>query len=315
MLGKGPLIPYTYKAEGGLRSYVWDRAISHSIGGDAEDGFLLPYHAILDRAAQDDSLDPREFVAAAPGDRRMEFSYAGEHVTHDGGIAALLSVRASLERCRVVSGISVDPMLEWVDATLGELWKLRGPTPGLGAVLAAFGFLRANAVAHHVVEAVGENANPWPYFDALVDDPEPLPRQLLAGFTPMIRAAWRNVRDNDPDRRALVELLARFELTAEQATRLYRPEARNDAGISCTDQEILENPYILYERDRISLESVSVWTVDGGVFPVAAVRRSTLFERSSVTDHLDARRIRSLTVEVLERAALDGQTLQSQAVW
>jgi hypothetical protein len=307
----GPLVPYDYNDKPGLRSYVWDRAVSHSIRPAGGDGFLLPYHDMLARAAEDDSLDLQQFVAAAPADRRIEFSYAGEHLTHDGALAALLACRESLERWKEHSTVSVDPMLEWIDGRLGELWKLRGPTPGLGAVLAAFGFDRANALAYHVTEATGENESPWPYFDALVEDPSPLPLELAKGFTPVIRNTWRTVLADKPERRALIELLARFELTTEQATRFYRIESREPAGLQFTDAELLANPYLLFELDRSRLDAVSIWTVDRGVFPAAAVRdKHPLPPLSAVDDNLDERRIRGLTVAVLEGSAVDGHTLQ-----
>jgi ATP-dependent exoDNAse (exonuclease V) alpha subunit len=311
----GPLVPYAYSSKEGLRSYVWDRAVSHSIRNNGGEGFLLPYDAILERASEDDTLDLQQFVAAAPPDRRSEFSYAGEHVTHDGAIAALLACRDSFERWRQHSSTSVEPMLEWVDARLGELWKLRGPAPGLGAVLAAFGFARANALAYHVVDNVGENESPWPYFDRLMDDPSPLPLELVKELDPMIRNTWRNVREEKPERRALIELLSRFELTTEQADRFFRTEEREALGIDCTDADLLANPYLIYEDDRIRREGVSVWTVDRGVFPAPVVReKHPMSPPTAVNDRFDARRIRALTVSVLEGAAISGHTISGHTL-
>jgi AAA domain/UvrD-like helicase C-terminal domain len=309
----GPLVPYDYTEAEGLRSYVWDRAISHSVRPNGSDGFLLPYHEILGQAAEDESLNPSDFIAPAPPDRRGEFSYAGEHVTHDGAIAALLSIRESLERWKPRSSVSVDRMLEWVDARLGELWTLRGPAPGLGVVLAAFGIARANAIARQLVEQVGENESPWPALDSIMEDPTPLPLELVKHLTPMIRNTWRNVRDTKPERRALLELLARFELTQDQATRLFVSEERAAAGIECSDKDFLENPYLLYEHERGQPDGISVQTVDRGVFPAPVVReRHPLPGESAVDDPLDGRRIRALTVAVLEDAAVDGHTVQSR---
>jgi hypothetical protein len=309
----GPLVPYDYTGAEGLRSYVWDRSISHSIRTDGADGFLLPYGEILRQAGEDESLNPADFVAPAPLDRRGEFSYAGEHVTHDGAIAALLAIRESLESWKPHSTASVDSKLDWVDARLGELWSLRGPAPGLGAVLAAFGIARPNAIARHVIEMSGENESPWPLLDSIMDDPTPLPLELAKHLTPMIRNTWRNVRDSNPDRRALLELLARFELTQDQAARLFVTEERTLAGIACTDEEILSNPYLLYEHERGQPDGVSVWTIDRGVFPVPVVReKHPLPERSAVDDALDGRRIRAVTVSVLEESATDGHTVQSR---
>jgi hypothetical protein len=312
VLELGPLVDYVAQP-GELNSYVWDRAVVHSIRPQGAEGFLLPYAEILARAAEDESLDPSEFVAVAPDDRRAEFSYAGEHVTHDGAIAALLSCKSVLERWAPHSATSVEPALQWIDARLGELWTLRGPTPGLGAVLAAHGFEHANFLAAEVVNQLNENESPWPLLDSLLADPTPLPFELVKRLTPMKRNVWANIKETKPERRALLELLARFELTAEQATRFWLPESREDASIDCADGDLLANPYLLYELDRRSPDSISLLTVDRGVFPVPAIRSAhPLPPPSAVDDALDARRLRSLTVGVLEEAAEDGHTLRSR---
>ena len=97
VLHVGPSVEYGYSSAGKYRSYVWDRAVQHSVRPSPGDGFLLPYHELLERAMLDDSIDLRSCAAIAPTDRRTEFSYAGEHVTHDGAIAAFLSCREALE--------------------------------------------------------------------------------------------------------------------------------------------------------------------------------------------------------------------------
>lgn len=312
VLELGPLVDYVAQP-GELNSYVWDRAVVHSIRPHGSEGFLLPYAEILARSAEDESLDLSEFVAVPPKDRRAEFSYAGEHVTHDGAIAALLSCKAVLERWASHSTTSLEPTLQWIDSCLGELWTLRGPTPGLGAVLAAHGFEHAHSLAAEVTNRLGENESPWPLLDSLLADPEPLPFELAKRLSPMKRAAWANIKDTKPEARALLELLARFEITPAQATRFWLSENRHDAGIDCTDADLLENPYLLYELDRRSPEPISLLTVDRGVFPAPVVRSAhPLPPPSAVDDALDARRMRSLAVGVLEDAAEEGHTLRSR---
>ena len=51
-----------------------------------------------------------------------------------------------------------------------------------------------------------------------------------------------NIKETKPERRALLELLARFEITAEQATRFWLPENREVADIDHTDANLLANP-------------------------------------------------------------------------
>jgi hypothetical protein len=94
----GPATEYKYSetGKGKLRSILWERMVHHSIRPDFQDGFLLPYHAAVERATEDPDFDPASIAALAPSDRIDEFSFATEHVTHDGAIAGLLSLAASL---------------------------------------------------------------------------------------------------------------------------------------------------------------------------------------------------------------------------
>ena len=52
---------------------MWERPIQHSIRPDAANrghfvgGIVLPYHAILEFAAEDDTLDPAEFLGLRAG--------------------------------------------------------------------------------------------------------------------------------------------------------------------------------------------------------------------------------------------------------
>ena len=310
VIGTGESIEYNYTAPG-YRSYVWDRAVLHSVRPSFDDGFLLPYAELLEAVALDDTIDLRACTAVAPADRRIEFSYAGEHVTHDGAIAALLNCREALENAKKHLAAPVGGSLAWIDARLGDLWSLRGPTPGLGAVLGAFGVTQANLLAYQLQDRLGENEDPWPLLDQLMEDPSSLGERADLYLTRTTRDKWRAVRDKRPERRALIELLGRFELTTEQATRFLIPEERERAGIECTDEQLLRNPYLLYELDRAAQEPVSVLTADRGTFPNQRVRaKHPLPELSRLDDPTDRRRVRALAVAALEDAAVDGHTLQ-----
>ena len=164
----GPLVPYTYSGPGKLRSYVWDRSVEHSVRPGFEDGFLLPYHELLTRSADGESIDLRSCTAICPEDRRAEFSYAGEHVTHDGAIAALLNCQNAIEHSEPFVTAPTGLMLTWINARLGELWSLRGPTPGLGAALNAFGVEKGHMLAYELASLLAENESPWALLDGLM---------------------------------------------------------------------------------------------------------------------------------------------------
>ena len=232
--------------------------------------------------------------------------------THDGAIASLLACAESLRKATGVLPGPWDRCLQWIDARLGELWTARGPCPGLGAALSAFGLESATFVARALVEKAGDNADPWPLVESMFAEPsEVLPAPLAKGIGKTLAAKWSRLPD---ERRALLKLVSRFDLTREQTTTLYVQEERAKAGIDATDKAILANPYLLYELTRLTRDPVSVWTVDRGVFPDAVIReKHPLPEPSALDAGTDARRVRALSVKVLEDAAAAGSTLLPQA--
>lgn len=305
---------YQYAKKDGIRAYIWDRPVQHSIRPDFKDGFLMPYRGILDRAEADPTFDTSRYVAYAPDDRGIEFSYASEHVTHDGAIAGLLSCKASLEKCRSVVNEPVDRMLKWIDVQLGRLWKLRGPYPGLGAALTAFGVEHGSFLGYEIASQLDENTDPWPLVDKVFHNPAILPTELASQITTELQKKWKEISARKPKRLDLLKLIARFEVTAEQATCYYVPEEREGAGIVCNDEDLLKNPYLLYEFDRVSSEPISAWTVDRGMFPVSTLRdKHPLIKPSKLTGPTDSRRVRALAISQLEVAAGEGHTLQPRA--
>ena len=116
------------------------------------------------------------------------------------------------------------------------------------------------------------------------------------------------------ERRALLKLLSRFDISTEQARRFYDSMEREKAGIEATDAEILDNPYLLYELDRFSPNAIALSIIDRGVFPDEIVReKHPLPERSSLKDDpVENRRVRAIVVSALEQAASEGNTLMPQ---
>lgn len=306
-----PAMEYRYSTrdlDGKVRSMLWEIVTQHSIRPDSKDGFLLPYHEALKLAEEDPGVDPAEFVAFSPDDRLLEFSHASQLVTHDGAIAALLACAESLRKASRLPGYSTKEPLRWIDERLGELWKARGPCPGLGAALSAFGLDLGTFVAQSISEEAGDNANPWPLVDQAMTDPAShLPAELAEGIGRTMRAKWTRL---SKQRRALLELISRFEITSEQAKTLYVKEERARARILESDSDILGNPYLIYEATRLTQDPVSIWTVDRGVFPPDIVRQKhPLPEPSALDAGTDARRVRAFSIELLEDAASGGSTL------
>jgi ATP-dependent exoDNAse (exonuclease V) alpha subunit len=230
----------------------------------------------------------------------------------------LLSVKQALISYNERFGGEWAPQLKWIDQRLGELWNLRGPYPGLGSILCVMGVAHGYQLAYHCWEAAGENGDPWPVLAGLVKSPKALPGDLKAqvtGFTD----TWKYLSsERGAKRLTLAKLLARFDLSYEQAARWWDPAARNTAKLRLANEEIsdvdiLKNPYILYECDRLQPKPIAFRTIDQGAFPEKPVENAhPIPAPSAMTGPVDGRRLRAATAAVLEQAATDGDTLLSR---
>lgn len=299
-----------YRREGeGLAGMVWERPIQHSIRPKGKDGFLMPYLELLSHAQGDSSLDMERYTAKAPDEHWDEFSYGSELVTHDGAIAALLSMETVLQRMQDELGISTDWQREWIHTELVRLWKVRGPFPGLGAVLTAFGLQRGVFVAHVLQEKAGVNADPWSQVDEAFKSPATLLPQVLRADVRELASTWNGLQS---ERRQYLKLISRFELTVVQAENLYEEISRKKQGWGGTDKEILANPYRIYEVSWHDPVGIKLLAVDRGVFPDDSVRlMHPLDEPSRLESAVDLRRVRAFCIAALEQAASGGHTLLS----
>lgn len=302
------VIPYVQSAAG-FGSVLWERVVRHTVRPDMSDGFLLPYQELLRQATEDPSLDPSEFAVFVPDGFTAQFSYATEHVSHDAALSLLLELDRTVERLSARVSGTWGPVRQWLSERVAEVWQSRGPCPGLGAALTAFGVPEGTLLAFAAQGELQENADPWPLVDRWFRDPSLHP-QASARIAKPLSQMWAKIPES---RRDLLRLLSRFSLTIEQATRLYQETERAKAGIAVTDAELLANPYLVYERGRLALDPVAVSAVDRGVFPDDQIRKShPLPETSRVEGELDPRRARALIIDTLETAAVNGHALRAQ---
>jgi hypothetical protein len=297
-----------------LRGILWERLVTHSLRPDQKDGFLLPYREVLEAAEKNGSIRPSDYAVQVPDEHWDEFSYASAHVTSDAAIQLLLDSAGVLHRVSSVLEGSWTRQLAWIDQQLNALWRMRGPYPGFGSALRAFGLEHGTLIAHAIglrVEVPESIAgDPWDELDRVMDNPGLLPIEVARTIGAGYRLAWKQLA---AERRELLKLLSRFALTPEQAERFFEPSVRQKAGIETTDSQLLGNPYLLYEADRGRLDSVPVTTIDRGLFPDSIIaERYPVPAPSAQDDAVDRRRVRALIVDALEEAASAGHTLQPE---
>ena len=304
----GELLEYKYPAKySGHRSYPWDRCIEHTLRPDDPDGgFLLPYHEILEHVQGHNSdIDLHDFVAVAP--EFAQFAFGSELVEHDTAIDALLSIAESLRKSRDLLGQPFDEELSWVDGEISRIWDMRGAFPGMGPILSAIGIESGNTLAWEIEKYIlnkdGDllKINPWDIFEESINDPQRhFGYRGLKLFTSTIKTKWTN---RAPRKKQLSKLLSRCQLSNEQAEFLLKEFAT-------TIEEVFENPYIIYERTRLG-RGVTFQQVDKALFPPEKIMTAfPLTEGADIDDQLDRRRVRALSVWVMEEAASrDGHSL------
>lgn len=302
------------KPKDNISGYLWERNIEHSIRPKDSDGFLLPYQQLLQAADADESIDLVACTAFAPDEYFSSYSYGTEHLAHDGAISSLLAIEKAIKAMRQhLADEPWDDHLAWIDAELNRLWEVRGAFPGLGAALNAFGFPHGNLLAWYLAGQGDEKLDPWPALADVLKEPESLPAYLRDGIGDTLRKKWEKL---PPERRALLMLLARFNLADAQALRWYQPTERAKAGIGLSDASILANPYLVYEEDRLQVDPVAFEIVDRGIFPPESIRAAfPLPEPSLVREAIDERRVRAAMLLTLEEAARTEGHTYLMATW
>ena len=187
---KHDLLEYQYDQgkDSCLRTMVWERSIQHSLrpkhGTDGfTGGFMMPYHAVLEKLEQEEGIDPKDFVAFVSDDVREQFSYGSEHVTHGTAAATLIAARGALERTAELLEGPWKQYIDWIDERLSYLWKLQGPAPGLGVVLSArFPSFNGTLFSIALNEELEENADPWPVVDRIFSGDVDLPKARSTNY-------------------------------------------------------------------------------------------------------------------------------------
>ena len=92
-----------------------------------------------------------------------------------------------------------------------------------------------------------EGKDPWQYVKAILESKQSPPMKYLHLFD-NAQQKWRALA-RKPIRLNLIDVLVKFELTSEQIWRIIDPDERKKSGINATEEELINNPYIICESD------------------------------------------------------------------
>lgn len=305
-----PAVEHEHTDNGSLRSMIWETMICHSIRENHENGFVIPYQKMMEYAEMHPDFDMAEITVFAPDDAFEQFSYATEHVSYDAVIDVLQSCIKAFSIINECLDEDYTNVLDWLNCELSKVWEDRGAFPGLGAMLCAVGIPQGTIIAKSIQENMDEGENLWKIVDAMMLSPkEYLNPTLAKSIAPIIQKTWKKMPE---ERKDLFRLLSRFALNIDQAKILFNENERIKNDIKCTDRDIIENPYIIFEQTRLKQPPLclSVKKVDRAVFPVPSIlERYPLEAPTALTSENDERRVRAIAVAVLEHEASNGNTL------
>ena len=286
-------------------SSMWETVVSHSLRPDQKQGILLPYQALV--PLMESGRDVGGALAWAPQDADIEFSYVTEHISDDTAIAALNSLRAAADGMTAL-GVSVPASaVSWVDQQIERIWHLRGPAPGMAAVLRRL----TGEPAHRIVRRLGAEPDwmrdPWGLVERALDRGDLLGRELADLLPNSAGLTWRGLAEEE---RAALKIISAMDVTHEQVSCLL--DGRSTWPV--TAAELVENPYYAVTCTYRSPSPIALATVDQACFPAEHVQWPSLIaDLATLDDPGDARRIEALFVEVLERLADQGDTLAGEA--
>ncbi len=289
-----------------FRSTLWERPVFHTIREGFDNGFLLPYQEFFKVVEKDDTIHIQDYIAFAP--TFEEFSYGSEWVTNDSAIESLLILHEKLKKFEtLLPDKNYEHQLKWIDTELSRLWKMRGPFPGLGAVLSGLKISEGNLIAWELDKIIRDEEkdevikNPWDYVELIFKgDSSFLSKNLKVRISDTQKATWNSYSKEEKN---FLELLSRMNVDNDQVDSVIDSKEKDQI-------EYLKNPYLLYEETRLDDVQFSVSIIDKAIFADAKIlEKFPLSKLTDISTPLDQRRIRAFGIQILEQSALEGNTL------
>src|SRR5690606_11383133 len=118
-------------------------------------------------------------------------------------------------------------------------------------------------LAWEIRQKTAEGDDPWDQLDRMFQDPKDiLSLELSKSVSKTHQKLWASL---DKSERRLLQLISRLDLTPDQAELVYATATGDSATLVGTADEILENPYRIYEGSRLSADPISFEVIDLGM--------------------------------------------------
>lgn len=269
---------------GGL---AWQKPITSNY---PDEGFCIPYWKYMD-----DEMILKKLVIKPRN--TSSFKYGTRAVNNDDAIEIINQL---LETVSVL--IEIGDTTEnwnvrrtWLNSLLNELWKARGPFPGLTSVLSV---LKLNSLISEFLHQ-STNEDIKKFYNEIIDFFNDKSEKIFDLEIPNSKVVRRDFqRLEDYEQKLLLEILPRFALSEKQI-KLIISDKRNECSIYSDLKEIARNPYILCEQyvGKDSDDTIPFYKIDNGVIT------SPEYGLENLLDSGSTERLRALLVDELNRIA------------
>jgi len=252
-----------------------------------DEGVRIPYHLYMDNP------EVLKNIAVFP-DNPGNFKYATRPLSDDDALSIIEKFIYAINYLKEIEDKSEnwDERIRWLNSLTAELWKARGPYPGLIKVLdyiefpEAMDYLRKNPDKQKdllLSLANFFNGSSASVMDIVLDDKKT--NSLIRRFKLL----------DDDIQNMLLSIFPLFDLSKTQIANILN-ENRANFGIASSLEAIIKNPYILSEQYTGTdyNDSISFHKIDNGILPSPDIGINNFFDKDA------PERFRALCVDTLK---------------
>lgn len=267
--------------------FAWQKPITSNY---PDEGFCIPYWKYMDNE------DVLNRLVIKPSNT-APFKYGSRAVGNDDAIEIVNQLIKSVEVLIEIGDKTENWEIRknWLNNVLNELWTARGPYPGFASVLSV---LKLDTLIQSYIKLT-TNEELKNFYNEIVSFLSGKTDTVLGNPIPnekIIRREYQRLEDDE--RKLLLDVLPRFDLTKEQVETIIS-EDRSNFSITSTITDILNNPYILSEQyiGLDSDDSIPFYKIDNGVIT------SPEYGLEDLLDAGATERLRALCVDELNKIA------------
>lgn len=274
------------KYAGGI---VWQKPITSAY---PEEGFCIPLWKYMD----DEDIINRLVIKPL---HRAPFKYGSREITDDDAIEVVNQLVSVVDTLIEIGDTTENwkQRREWLGSILNELWNARGPYPGFASVLENLGLGLIEPAYISLTNELDMKDFRDQVCDLLDGKCDDVWGQVFpSADLKKIRREYK-LRE-DAEQKLLRDVLPRFSVTAAQMKAILS-EDRENVSITASLEEILENPYIIFEQYQgfDTDDIIPLYKIDNGILA------SPEFGLDNLLDEGSTERLRAFCVDELNRIA------------